>query len=156
MLPHPKCGPAGGASFVWLASPAHSGHPVAPVPHGQWDAAGAPDGVADEQQIRELVPRLRQADDEVACSAAAAIPPTEVIGGPGRLFDGFQNKHRGSGFLAQRDVETLHELRAGSDLLAAVEVLDLVPLLRQEVAKFDGERLSRRFGPAEDLHDAFI
>ena len=71
-------------------------------------------------------------------------------------FDGFQHEHRGGGLFAQGDVEAAHEFRAGADFFAAVEVFDLIALLRIEAAKFHGERFARGIGTAEGLHDAFV
>ena len=40
----------------------------------------------------------------------------------------------------KRDGVALHEFGAGMDFFAAVEVFDLVALLRSETLKFDGDR----------------
>ena len=48
-----------------------------------------------------------------------------------------------------------HQFRPGADFFAAVEVFDLVMLLRVEAAKFHGQRFVRGFGTTEGLHNAF-
>jgi len=57
-----------------------------------------------------------------------------------RLLHGFDQQDGGPGLLAKRNGVALHEFVSGMDFFAAVEVLDLVALLRSETLKFDGDR----------------